>query len=143
MALMKLGWYTFSRALLSFILILWPKPGSFLGALRTTSGVQTGGRACRCRRPAPRAWTVWRPWTSPPTRLCLETSSTATTTTPKRAPQDRSSGPPSGKPRTLRVKRRRFVLLLGHLELSGGDVRAGLIVSGFSTAPVLIQADRR
>lgn len=92
MALMESGRWIFS------LTHCWHKLRSS-GALRTTSGVQTGGRVCRCRRPARRAWTVWRPWTSLPTRLCLETSSTATTTTPKRAPQDRSSGPPSGEHR--------------------------------------------
>lgn len=67
-----------------------------LGASRTTSAVQTGGLACRCLRPALRESTVLRWLTSLQTRLCLETFSTDTITTPRRALLDRSSGPRSG-----------------------------------------------
>lgn len=67
------------------------------GALRTTSVVRTGGRAFPCLRPVLRESTVGKQRTSPPTRLFLETCSTGTTTTLKRAPLDRSSRPHSGK----------------------------------------------
>lgn len=67
------------------------------GASRTTSVVQMGGHACRFLRPARRESTVGKQRISQLTRLCSETFSTDTTTTPKRAPPDRSSRPHSGK----------------------------------------------
>lgn len=104
-----------------------------------------GGRVCRCRRPAQRAWTVWRPWTSLLTRLCLETSSTATTTTPKRARRDRSSGPRSGKHARCWWNG----AYTGPFGAQQGDASAGFVflVSHRTdlrnkTAPVIIRAEQ-
>lgn len=66
------------------------------GASKTTSAAQMGGLACRCLRPARRESTASRSQTSLQTKPCLETFSTATTTTPRRARRGRSSRPPSG-----------------------------------------------